>query len=511
MTPLDTTPLDTTPLDLISPETAQRYRQAVGATIDRLADRIAVAEVPTTDTPAVDLHQRVATVDLDGPALGTERALAELDDLFVREAVWFHTPGYLAHLNCPVALPAVAAEAVLAAVNPSVDTWDQSRIGTDIERHVVDWLARRIGFPTGDGIFTSGGSQSNLQALLLAREAATAAPARVAASATAASATPAAAPALADLAVFATAETHFSVRKSARLLGLPDAAVVDVETDTSGRMLPSALALAIADGRADGRTPMAVVVTAGTTDRGVIDPLAPIADVCDLERVWLHVDAAYGCGLLVSPTRRHLLDGIERARSVTTDLHKSFFQPVSSSVLVVRDPADLRRASWHADYLNPEGATEPNQVDKSLQTTRRFDALKLWATLRASGAEAIGRAFDAVVDLAADTHTLVQADPDLVLVAPTQLSTVLFRWQPAGVTDEESDAMVAPLRAALLAEGRVLIAKTVVDGRPCNKLTLLNPATTAEQMRASLDHVVATAERLRAASTRPTVTGGAAR
>ncbi|PZE94544.1 pyridoxal-dependent decarboxylase [Curtobacterium sp. MCBD17_008] len=514
MTPLDTTPLDTTPLDLISPETAQRYRQAVGATVDRLADRIAVAEVPTTDTPAVDLHQRVATVDLDGAALGTERALAELDDLFVREAVWFHTPGYLAHLNCPVALPAVAAEAVLAAVNPSVDTWDQSRIGTDIERHVVDWLARRIGFPAGDGIFTSGGSQSNLQALLLAREAATAASATVAApaaSATAASVMAAPAPALADLAVFATAETHFSVRKSARLLGLPDAAVVDVETDTSGRMLPSALALAIADARADGRTPMAVVATAGTTDRGVIDPLAPIADVCDLEGVWLHVDAAYGCGLLVSPTRRHLLDGIERARSVTTDLHKSFFQPVSSSVLVVRDPADLRRASWHADYLNPEDATEPNQVDKSLQTTRRFDALKLWATLRASGAEAIGRAFDAVVDLAADTHTLVQADPDLVLVAPTQLSTVLFRWQPAGVTDEESDAMVAPLRAALLAEGRVLIAKTVVDGRPCNKLTLLNPATTTEQMRASLDHVVATAERLRAASTRPTVTGGAAR
>ncbi|PZE82741.1 pyridoxal-dependent decarboxylase [Curtobacterium sp. MCBD17_032] len=512
MTPLDTTPLDTNPLDLISPETAQRYRQAVGATVDRLADRIAVAEVPTTDTPAVDLHQRVATVDLDGPALGTERALAELDDLFVREAVWFHTPGYLAHLNCPVALPAVAAEAVLAAVNPSVDTWDQSRIGTDIERHVVDWLARRIGFPAGDGIFTSGGSQSNLQALLLAREAATAAPATVAApaaSATAASATPA--PALADLAVFATAETHFSVRKSARLLGLPDAAVVDVVTDTSGRMLPSALALAIADARADGRTPMAVVATAGTTDRGVIDPLAPIADVCDLEGVWLHVDAAYGCGLLVSPTRRHLLDGIERARSVTTDLHKSFFQPVSSSVLVVRDPADLRRASWHADYLNPEDAAEPNQVDKSLQTTRRFDALKLWATLRASGADAIGRAFDAVVDLAAETHALVRADPDLVLVAPTQLSTVLFRWQPAGVTDEESDAMVAPLRAALLVEGRVLIARTVVDGRPCNKLTLLDPATTAEQMRASLDHVLATAERLRAASTQPTVTDGAVR
>ncbi|WP_420363061.1 pyridoxal-dependent decarboxylase [Curtobacterium aetherium] len=526
-------------LHLIRPETAAHYREAVGTTIDRLADRIAAADLPTTSTPAAELHQRVAAVDLDAPAIGTDRALAELDELFVREAVWFHTPGYLAHLNCPVALPAVAAEAVLAAVNPSVDTWDQSRIGTDIERHVVDWLARRIGFAAGDGVFTSGGSQSNLQALLLAREAATAAPAAapaaIAPATRAETATGTATgtgtgtgttasdrtdradrpfradrtPDLADLALFATAETHFSVRKSARLLGLPDTAVVDVATDAAGRMLPAALALAIADARADGRTPMAVVATAGTTDRGVIDPVAPIADVCDLEDVWLHVDAAYGCGLLVSPTRRHLLTGIERARSVTTDLHKSFFQPVPSSVLVVRDPADLRRASWHADYLNPEDAAEPNQVDKSLQTTRRFDALKLWATLRASGADAIGRAFDAVVDLAAATHAVVQAHPDLVLVAPTQLSTVLFRWQPAGVTDDEADALVAPLRAALLAEGRVLIAKTVIAGRPCNKLTLLDPATTVEQMRASLDHVVATAERLRAATSEPQLTPSA--
>jgi len=255
----------------------------------------------------------------------------------------------------------------------------------------------------------------------------------------------------------------------------------------------------------------ASAATAGTTDRGCIDPLEPIADVCDLEDVWLHVDAAYGCGLLVSPTRRHLLDGIERARSVTADFHKSFFQPVSSSALLVRDPADLRRASWHADYLNPEDADEPNQVDKSLQTTRRFDALKLWTTLRASGAPAIGRAFDAVLDVTEQVHDHVRRHPELVLLAPTQLSTVLFRWQPDGVSDAEADALVAPLRATLLAEGRVLIAKTVVDGRPASKLTLLNPETTAEQVVASLDHVVATAERLHEAHARATETTGATR
>ncbi|MEN0104544.1 MAG: pyridoxal-dependent decarboxylase [Curtobacterium sp.] len=477
---------------MLTNATAARYRDLVGSTVDRLADRVAGVTTPTTSTSAAELRDRVAGIDLDGVPLGTDRALVELDELFVREAVWFHHPGSLAHLNCPVALPAVAAEAVLAAVNPSVDTWDQSRIGTEIERHVVDWLARRIGFAAGDGIFTSGGSQSNLQALLIARE-------RLEQRERVEQRAP-----RGPHTVFTTAETHFSIAKSARLLGIGQVRIVP--TDAAGRMVPAALAEAIAETRAAGRTPMAVVATAGTTDRGVIDPLEPVADVCDLEDVWLHVDAAYGCGLLVSPTRRHLLDGIERADSVTTDLHKSFFQPVSSSALLVRDPADLRRIAWHADYLNPEDAAEPNQVDKSLQTTRRFDALKLWATLRATGADAIGRAFDAVIDLADATHAIVAEHQDLHLVAPTQLSTVLFRWQPAGMSDAEADALVAPLRAALLAEGRVLVAKTVIDGRPCNKLTLLNPETTAEQMRASLDHVARTA-----AATAAAETAGAAR
>ncbi|MFS0730877.1 pyridoxal-dependent decarboxylase [Curtobacterium sp. 1P10AnD] len=499
-------------LDILGAVSADRYRDVVTAAVARTAARFATVTTPTTSTPAHVLRERIAAVDLDIPLGNADAAADEVDRLFSAEAVWFHHPDSLAHLNCPVALPAVAAEAVLAAVNPSVDTWDQSRIGTEIERRVVRWAAGTIGFADGDGVFTSGGSQSNLHALLLARQAATSAPVATSGpAATGRSAGPGqrGRPALADLAVFATASSHFSVRKSAMVLGLPEHAVVDVATDPAGRMRPDALAHAVADARREGRVPMAVVATAGTTDRGCIDPLEPIADVCDLEGVWLHVDAAYGCGLLVSPTRRHLLDGIERARSVTADFHKSFFQPVSSSALLVREPADLGLAAWHADYLNPEDADEPNQVDKSLQTTRRLDALKLWATLRASGATAVGRAFDTVLDVAAEVHEHVRRHPDLELVAPTQLSTVLFRWSPDDVTDDRADALVAPLRAALLAEGRVLIAKTVIDGRPCNKLTLLNPGTSAEQVVAALDHVTLTAGRLHAALHSDQTTGAA--
>ena len=464
--------------ELLSAASADAYVDALRGTVDRVATRFRTTTQPFSGASREHLQALVDAADLDGPGCGTPAALREVDDLFAQHAVWFHDPAYTAHLNCPVALPAVAAEAVLAAVNPSVDTYDQSTVGTLMERRLVAWTAGRLGFVAGGGVFTSGGTQSNLHALLVAREHALVS-------------RPGAA--LADLVVLATASSHFSVQRSARLLGLAPDAVRLVPVDERGRLRPDALAIALRRIEREGRHAMAVVATAGTTDRGCVDPLAAIADVCDAQDVWLHVDAAYGCGLLVSRTRRHLLDGVERARSVTVDFHKAFFQPVSSSALVVRHAADLRLVAHHHDYLNPAGEDEPNQVDVSLQTTRRFDALKLWATLRALGPDRLGEMVDATIDLTAAVHDVVDADPDLRLLSPTDLSTVLFRYQPAGLDDARVDALVGRVRRVLFDSGRALVARTTLDGRPCLKLTLLNPATTVDDVRGVLDLVRQTA------------------
>ena len=463
--------------ELLTSSTTDLYRSLVAQTASRVAARFAEATQPSSGASRAELQRQVDAVDLTASGVGTPTAIREIDELFLENAVWFHHPAYAAHLNCPVALPAVAAEAVLAAVNPSVDTYDQSTVGTLMERRLIDVAAGWIGFHAGDGVFTSGGTQSNLHALFLAREAALA------------EARMPRAQALPRLAVFATASSHFSVGKSALLLGLADDAVIVVADDGEGRMLPAALDDAMASAVASGRLPMAVVATAGTTDRGVIDPVAAVAAVCDARGVWLHVDAAYGCGLLVSRRRRHLLDGIERARSVTVDFHKSFFQPVSSSAILVREPRDLAAGAWHADYLNPLENEEPNQVDKSLQTTRRFDALKLWVSLRAIGADRIGEMFDAVIDLAHAVSDAVDADDELELVGRSQLSTVLFRLRTEGTSAHEQDALVAGVRRVLFESGRALVAKTVIDGRPCLKLTLLNPETTLDDVLAILGMV----------------------
>ncbi|ROQ32508.1 L-2,4-diaminobutyrate decarboxylase [Streptomyces sp. PanSC19] len=478
---------------LLNDTTAESYRRSVTEGVERVARKLATTRGPFTGVTPAELAPAVDAVDLDRPLGDASAALDELEDVYLRDAVYFHHPRYLAHLNCPVVIPAVLGEAVLSAVNSSLDTWDQSAGGTLIERKLIDWTTRRIGLgPLADGVFTSGGTQSNLQALLLAREETGTTD-------------------LSKLRIFSSECSHFSVQKSAQLLGLGRDAVVSVPVDRNRRMQSVVLAAELEACRAEGLIPMAIVATAGTTDFGSIDPLPEIANLAAEYGAWMHVDAAYGCGLLASRTRRHLLDGIERADSVTVDYHKSFFQPVSSSAVLVRDGATLRHATYHADYLNPlpqalgsarAGGTPstlaekiPNQVDKSLQTTRRFDALKLWMTLRVMGADGIGELFDEVCDLAREGFELLAADPRYDVVVEPQLSTLVYRYVPEAVTDPaDIDRANLYARKALFASGEAVVAGTKVDGRQYLKFTLLNPETTPADIATVLDLIAGHAE-----------------
>ncbi|MBW8819469.1 MAG: lysine decarboxylase DesA [Streptomyces sp.] len=465
---------------LLNDTTAESYRRSVTEGIERVAAKLATTTRPFTGITVDALSPRIDGIDLDKPLLDTAAVLDELEEVYLRDAVYFHHPRYLAHLNCPVVIPAVLGEAILSAVNSSLDTWDQSAGGTLIERKLIDWTTARIGLgDNADGVFTSGGTQSNLQALLLAREEAKTQTA-------------------AGLRVFASEVSHFSVKKSAKLLGLGQDSVVCIPVDHDKRMQTVALARELERCRRDGLVPMAVVATAGTTDFGSIDPLPEIAELCEQYGAWMHVDAAYGCGLLASLRYRDRIDGIENADSVTVDYHKSFFQPVSSSAVLVRDSSTLRHATYHAEYLNPRRMVQeriPNQVDKSLQTTRRFDALKLWMTLRVMGADGIGQLFDEVCDLAAEGWKLLAADPRFDVVVEPSLSTLVFRYIPAAVTDPaEIDRANLYARKALFASGDAVVAGTKVSGRHYLKFTLLNPETTVQDMSVVLDLIAGHAE-----------------
>lgn len=409
--------------------------------------------------------------------VGATQALAELTRTFAAGAADAAHPSCAAHLHAPPLAVAVAADLVASTLNSSLDSWDQAPSGTAVESAVVRALADLVGHgPQAVGSVTSGGTESNLTALLLARERASGGQLR-------------------RPRVFCSADAHFSIARATEVLGMGEDAVVAVPVDAGHRMDVGALRVRLAAAREHGETPVAVVATAGTTDLGVIDPLPDIADVAAASGVWMHVDAAYGGGALFSDRLATLLTGIDRADSVALDLHKFGWQPVAAGVLLAREAAGFAPLQRRVAYLNPaddELAGYHGLLGRSLRTTRRVDAFKMAVTLRALGRRGLGDLVDRCHELARCAAASIAENPRLELYQDPVLSTLVFRFLPGR---GDPDLINARLRRALLAAGRAVVGRTEIDAAVYLKLTLLNPHATSAEIEGLLADVVAAGEK----------------
>lgn len=439
---------------------------------------------PFSGITPVELGKNFESIDLERPLESFSSVFREVKELYVDHATAFHLPGYIAHLNCPVVIPALAAEVLISAINSSQDTWDQSAGGTLMEIKLINWTAKQLGFRRNpDGVFTAGGSQSNLMGLLLARDhfALKHLNCNIKLEGNPA--------AIKKFRLFVAETAHFSNQKNASLLGIGEQGVVKVKTDNRFRMDPLALEKAIMYELEEGNIPFCIVATAGTTDFGNIDPLGPIGKMAEKFGLWLHVDAAYGCGLLLTDDHRKLLDGIELADSVTVDYHKSFFQPISGSAFIVSEKNDLQIIRHHADYLNPEEQDYdeyPAQINKSIiQSTRRFDALKVWFTLRLMGRNRLGEYIDKLIVLARAAGEAIHQDSSFELLCYSDISILVFRYIP----DNPKVSLCAVntyIKKALFQQGEILLASTKVKGEFFLKFTIFNPAVTLQDIQTIL-------------------------
>jgi L-2,4-diaminobutyrate decarboxylase len=470
-------------------------RPLLQSVLDGLGDGAAQRKGPLPPGTPKELADLV-TAELSRSDPDAAAGLYRLTALLAHGSADPAEPFCAAHLHCPPLALAVAADLAVSALNPSQDSWDQAPAATTLETLLLQDLATLVGFDPGTsaGVVTSGGTESNLMGLMLARDHAL----------SAACGRPTELHGLPhgfSPRIFASAAAHFSIQRAAALLGLGAQAVVQIPVDRDLRMIPDALALALHQARNRGQTPIAVVATAGTTDTGAIDPLHHTADLAAAHGVWLHIDAAYGGGALLSERLSFLLNGIARADSVSLDWHKLGWQPAAAGIFLVREAERYAPLAHHAVYLNPmddEEAGYPSLLGRSLRTTRRADVFKIAVTLATLGREGLGRLVDACHDLARHAARAVDAHPLLELHTEPILTTTVFRYLPQNPDRRDPaavDAANASLRRRLLREGRAVVGRTELPGggpgRVRLKFTLLNPHTTPSDVEALLHTVVA--------------------
>jgi len=475
-----------------SAQSIEAYQQAIAQSSAAVVQWLQQPEMYQGKTVA-ELRERIA-LDFNPDGLGNQAAIERAIEYFLKDSLSVHHPQCVAHLHCPSLVVSQAAEVLINATNQSMDSWDQSPSATIIEVKLIEWLRAQVGYAAGDaGVFTSGGTQSNLMGLMLARDAFFA---RQGHSVQQDGITGD----LRKMKVFCSENAHFSVQKNMALLGHGYQSVVQVKSDDFARMDVNDLQAKLAQAEANGEQVLAIVATAGTTDAGAIDPLREIAAIAAERNIWVHVDAAWGGALLLSEKYRHYLDGLDMVDSVTLDFHKQYFQTISCGAFLLKDARHYELMRYQAAYLNSEFDEEagvPNLVSKSLQTTRRFDALKLWMGLEALGQKQYAAIIDHGVTLAQEVAQYVEATPRLELVMQPQLASVLFRYRPQQLTDIAQIALFNQrIGDVLLESGRANVGVTENQGVTCLKLTLLNPTVTLDDIKLLLALVEKTADQL---------------
>jgi L-2,4-diaminobutyrate decarboxylase len=423
-----------------------------------------------------DIEKEILTMPLaskegDDPFI----VLKDVQEWIVKNSIHVSHPTSIGHLHCPPLVPAIAAELIIGALNQSMDSWDQSSAATYLEERLINWVNEKLDLPkTADGTFTSGGTQSNYMGLLLARDhfcdkewywnvKVEGLP-----------------PEAHKMRILCSEDAHFTVKKSAFQLGLGEQAVVTIKTDHNKKMNSDVLVTEIKRLKSEGLFPMCVVATAGTTDFGSIDPILDIAEIAQSHNLWLHVDAAYGGALMLSEKYFNRLAGIAQADSITIDFHKQFYQPISCGAFFVKNKENFRYVAHHADYLNPENDEVDglvHLVSKSVQTTRRFDALKLFMSLRIIGEKNFASMIDYTLHLADQTVKVIsQKEKFEVCNKNPEINAVVFRYK--NDNHETWNELNTFIYKKLLHTGTALVAKTKVKGQTFLKFTLLNPRTT---------------------------------
>jgi L-2,4-diaminobutyrate decarboxylase len=451
-----------------SPSSPEDVRSALHQAADQVADYIESLE----SREIFPNDAEAPTGDLV-PSKG-----APLQDVFSDVAQWaidnaIHVgaPGYVGHMDSGVAVAGIMGDLLISALNQNMLAYELAPGATLLEKKLVRFFTQHAGLPQrSGGLFTTGGTTANLTAILMARnEAAVHASTQGLANSD-------------SFCVFASADAHYSISKSCAVLGIGSESVIAVPVCGPERKMDvSTLPELIQAQRALGKYPIALVATAGTTSCGAIDPLPECAAFCEAQGLWFHVDAAHGGALLLHQDKKSLLSGTSSADSITLDPHKWLYTPKTAGLLLVRDENKLQTADYKAPYLDrhaPHGEALPiSQGRRALDGSRRFDALKVWLTLRHLGLEGIQELLESRLQLTQWFYEHLLAHPFFKPSHRPCLNVLAFEPRCPVSAD-----MMRSVHQKVESQGQIWPSYTSLDGRPCHRVVLINPSTQKEHL-----------------------------
>jgi aromatic-L-amino-acid decarboxylase len=474
-----------------------QFRRLAHAAVDLVADYLAGVGAASVFRPMTPGERTTLMQEpLEAAGVAPEAILERFRTAVLPHAMGNGHPRFFGWVNSPPAPVGIVADFLAAAMNPSCAGGDHAAVY--VERAAVRWLMELIGFPTEDsmGLLVSGGSAATLIALAAARHRAALEDGWNVRTEGLQHARP-------TLRLYISSEGHSCIQKAAEILGLGVHAIHKVAADERGRMDVASLRAAVAADRAQGHRPFCVAASAGTVGTGAIDPLGQIADLCATERLWLHVDGAYGAVAAVLPSHRARYAGLERADSVALDPHKWLSVPVECGAVLVRDGRLLREAfSLVPDYLRTEAdrgfGGMPWYSEYGIQQTRGFRALKLWMTLKHLGRDGVRGMVARHLALAQHLAGLVDAAPDLERFGDVELSIVCFRYAPPGLKgdDRALDVLNKRVMEEVQASGAAFLTQTTLRDRFALRACILHYATTETDLAALVECVRTTGARL---------------
>jgi len=453
-------------------ETKEEFRKIISRTLEAILDSIKDESAFSGIDPYI-LRERISKLEiLPEEGEGFDGVMKTVESEILPHMLRTWSTSYMPHLHSPALMESIAAELIISVFNDSMDSWDQAPLPTEMEVAVVNRLTKLVGYgPEADGNFTSGGSQSNISAIIAARDD----------FCTRELGWDVKKKGLPDcyrkLRLYSSEISHFSMDKACHILGLGYDAVGKMPVDSREKVDIKAFEKMVEEDVAKGYIPFCTVATLGTTDFGSIDDVSALRRICDKYHMHLHADAAYGSGLLMSDRYRYRLGDVSLCDSITIDFHKMFLLPISCSCVLVKDKRLLECFELHADYLNREEDEEDgyiNLVGKSMQTTRRADALKVYISFATRGKQGFGMIIDNSVENAKYLYDMLKNDEGFICPVEPEISSVVF-------ATKTSDEVNKKIRRKLLAEGTV-IGQTVKDGVTMLKFTLLNPSLSTSDL-----------------------------